>query len=84
MLMGYEIYRLLCNRRFTGKPKRRKKKGPAGPEVIDLEEEEKLEKELESKWLCCVFLLMAVVRVRVGEPQCSGYRHSKVGLLQEF
>ncbi|PIK57981.1 hypothetical protein BSL78_05126 [Apostichopus japonicus] len=48
MLMGYEIYRLLCNRRFTGKPKRRKKKGPAGPEVIDLEEEEKLEKELEN------------------------------------
>lgn len=46
MLMGYEIYRLLCNRRFTGKPKRRKKKASAGPEVIDLEEEERMEKEL--------------------------------------
>lgn len=49
MLMGYEIYRLLCNRRFTGKPKRRKKKTTAtDPEVIDLEEEEKIEKGLSN------------------------------------
>lgn len=50
LLMGYEMYRLLSMKKSFVMGKKRKSKKPAGPIIIDLDEEDRQQELMKSKY----------------------------------
>lgn len=48
--MGYEMYRLLSMKKSFVMGKKRKSKKPAGPIIIDLDEEDRQQELMKSKY----------------------------------
>lgn len=50
LLMGYEMYRLLSMKKSFVMGKKRKSKKPAGPVIIDLDEEDRQQELMKGPW----------------------------------